>query len=195
MHCPHCLKPISELIGHCVHCGKAVRAGAVRSRSVIECPRCKCEAELVSLGPVDIDWCATCGNMWFDTAELERACSAADGVAGADLRDAVRALMPSRSAEIGAAVVECPFCPTLLVRRSHPTVPGVVAHVCSTHGAWLERLSLLRLIDGIERAGLSGLRARDEAWETQRAERNKTAVGELRHLEALRARHLWIWLL
>jgi len=133
--------------------------------------------------------------MWFDSSELERASAAADGAAGADLRDAVRALVPSRSLPSGPAIVACPFCEAALIRRNHPTVPGVVAYVCSMHGAWLERTSLVKLIEDIEAMGLEGVRARDDRRAARRVESEKAAERDLQRMAMLRARHMWTWLL
>jgi Zn-finger nucleic acid-binding protein len=160
---------------------------------VIQCPRCKVDAELVSLGPVDVDHCVTCGNMWFDNLELERATSAADGALGADLRDAVRALKPSRSPSSGPAVIGCPFCSEQLIRRNHPTVPDVVAQVCFTHGAWLERLHLLRLLDDIETQGLEALKTRDKRREAQRKEHNRSVERQLEPVRNITRYHVWFW--
>src|SRR6478736_507942 len=154
-----------------------------RSRSTIECPRCQLEAELVHLGPVVIDSCAECGNVWFDNSELERASSAADGAAGEDLRDAVRALVPVRKEPLGPPVVSCPFCTTALTRRRHPTVPGVVAQVCPAHGGSLERVHLIKLIDDLETNGLAGLRARERKLAALRQSHDESSE---RHLAELR---------
>ncbi len=51
----------------------------MRNRSTIQCSRCKVDAEIVSLGPIDVDHCSLCGNVWFDNRELEKASAAADG--------------------------------------------------------------------------------------------------------------------
>lgn len=198
MRCPHCSKSVATHNGNCVHCGRPVQALLERPRAIIQCPRCALDAEIISLGPVDVDSCATCGNMWFDNSELERATAAADGTVGADLRDAVRALIPIRSAAPGPSTVPCPFCMAALVRRSHPTVPDVVAHVCSAHGAWLERTHLLRLLEDIEAQGLTALRARDKLRADQNAERNRRANDELELTRRLARNrlahsHVWFW--
>ena len=193
--CPHCSKPVSTLALNCVHCGQVTQRPPERARSVIQCPRCKVDAELISLGPVDVDHCAMCGNIWFDNFELERASFAADGALGADLRDAVRSLAPLRSPSQGPAVVECPFCSTRLIRRNHPTVPDVVAQVCFTHGAWLERPHLLRLVDDIETQGLEALKTQDKRREAQRAEHNRSVERQLDPLRKIARYHIWFWVL
>ena len=167
----------------------------MRSRSVIPCPRCKSDAEIVALGPVDVDSCATCGNIWFDNAELERTSIALDGSGGADLRAAVRALVPSRAVDAGPSVVECSFCAAALVRRHHPTVAGVVAHVCPLHGAWVERHHLVKLVEEIEAQGLTALEARDRRRSAERAEHARAVERQIASLSTMRRHRLWFWLL
>jgi hypothetical protein len=47
-----------------------------------------------------------------------------------------------------------------LLRRNHPQLAGVVAHVCVDHGAWVERRHLLHLLDEIEKHGTRELARR-----------------------------------
>jgi len=164
-----------------------------RSRAVIQCPRCGVDAEIISLGPVDVDSCPICANIWFDNSELERAAAAADGAPGADLRDAVRLLVSRRAPSPGPSVVPCPFCSIALVRRTHPTVPDVVAHVCFTHGAWIEGQHLLKLVDDLETQGLAALRARGKLRATRASERNRQAAQDLDQIRRLYHRHVWFW--
>jgi Zn-finger nucleic acid-binding protein len=164
-----------------------------RSRSVIQCPRCEVDAEIVSLGPVDVDSCARCGNIWFDNAELERTSVALDGTPGADLREAVRALLPSRALPAGPAVVACPLCSAALMRRVHSTVAGVVAHVCSLHGAWLEREHLVRLVAEIEAQGLAALEARERRRAAQRAQHARSVERQLEPLRVMARHRFWFW--
>jgi Zn-finger nucleic acid-binding protein len=193
MLCPHCGNPASPLARLCAHCGKVAQPATARSPAVIQCPRCNSDAEFVSLGSIDIDSCASCGNLWFDNLELERVSHAADGAAGTDLRDALRALGPRRAVGLGPSVVRCPFCPEELVRRTHPEVPDVVAHVCTAHGAWLERSFLLRLLDDLETASLATLRARDARLVAERAALQRATDRQVEELQRFRQRHLWFW--
>jgi len=134
--------------------------------------------------------------MWFDNSELERASSASDGATGEDLRDAVRALIPARTFASGPPIVGCAFCPNDLHRRYHPTVPGVVAQVCGAHGAWLERVHLLKLLDDIETHGLDDLRTREEQRHAERAAHAQAAkrdFEEMHRKTMRRLRSLWYW--
>jgi Zn-finger nucleic acid-binding protein len=193
VHCPHCSKPVSSHLGNCVHCGRPSQVEHERSRAVIPCARCRVDAEIISLGPVDVDSCAACGNIWFDNSELERAAAAADGATGADLRDAVRSLVSGRPRLPGPSVVPCPFCSIALVRRIHPTVPDVVAHVCFTHGAWIEGQHLLKLVEDLETQGLVALRARGKLRAARAMERDRHAVQDLDQIRRLSRRHIWFW--
>ncbi len=145
------------------------------------------------LGPVVVDSCPRCGNVWFDNSELERISADADGVDGKDLRDAVRALHPDAT-PLGPFTVPCPLCENILERRNHPTVPGVVAQVCFWHGAWIERLYLLRLIDDLESRGLDGLHSRKASRAMQEQAHERSHQDHLQQVTAILRRHLYFWM-
>jgi Zn-finger nucleic acid-binding protein len=160
----------------------------MRNRSTIQCSRCKADAELVSLGPVVVDHCVQCGNVWFDNSELEKASLASDGPLGGDFRDAIRCMGPANSRPLGPAVLSCPFCSNGLVRRPHPSLQTVVAHVCAAHGAWVERVHLLALVAAIDEHGLAGLGKLQRRHDQDRADRERSADAHIRHLQTIRLR-------
>lgn len=177
----------------CVHCNALTRV-MERPRSVIQCPNCEIDAEFVALGPIVVDSCTLCGSLWFDSSELERASAAADGTGGADFRDAVRALVPRRTRDWERSVVSCPFCPNHLIRRDHPTVPRVVAHVCPSHGAWLQPRPLLKLMDDLEAHGLLRLAAFDEDREDGHKAQARAAREHGDFMFKIILRNLYSWI-
>ncbi len=161
----------------------------MRNRSTIQCSRCKVDAEIVSLGPIDVDHCSLCGNVWFDNRELEKASAAADGASGADFRDAVRCMAPVHAkSPVGPAVLACPFCSDALVRRPHPHAAALVAHTCLAHGVWVERTHLLEFFELIGKLGLTGLGEPQRRRDGHRADRLGSMDAHIRNLQKLRLR-------
>lgn len=100
----------------------------------------------MTVGPLEIDRCASCGGVWFDVGEIKQLRGLADDQA---LREEIGALLEKRAATAPATTGEpllCPMCGLRMTRRHHEDAPGVVIDRCQSHGTWLDHGEVARLL-------------------------------------------------
>ena len=114
-----------------------------------------------NLAGTTVDRCTTCEGIWLDAAELEGAVQAA-----------------SEAAETGSATADwepvtylkCPHCDSMMARRNHMRVSGVIVDACPKHGTWLDAGELERIGAFIANGGEERAQQAEEALQTERAQ-------------------------
>ena len=186
LRCPGCGAPATADAASCGYCGSALatvtcascfaamfagsrfcaRCGAEATREVLEeetplkCPRCREAMQALRLGPTVAHECAACGGLWIDPESLQQLSNAREE------RSMVVAVLAGRVPTLATApdvvrYVPCPRCARLMNRKNFAQGSGVVLDVCATHGIWLDRGELERLLGFVEGGGLTRARARE----------------------------------
>ena len=135
--------------------------------TALRCPRDQSVLVHENLAGTTVDRCTTCEGIWLDAAELEGAVQAA-----------------SEAAETGSATADweavtylrCPHCDSMMARKNHMRVSGVIVDACPKHGTWLdagelERLGAFIASGGGERAQEAEAALRQERAKLTRSER------------------------
>jgi Zn-finger nucleic acid-binding protein len=108
-------------------------AGEAPEARALQCPKCPDTAlEGVQGEGVAVDRCPTCGGIWFDAHELERALEAKHS--GLTMR------VPKPVDEVkDAQKAVCPECKTPMIKLNSLSKPRVVMDACKVcHGRWLD---------------------------------------------------------
>ena len=145
----------------CAHCG------AESSRQVVEdgekplkCPRCREDLQSLKLGSTIARECAQCGGLWLDPDSLQTLANA--GEENAAVVSVLAARVPlAASAPDVVRYIPCPRCDKLMNRSNFARSSGVILDVCKSHGVWLDRGELQRVLDFIASGGLALARARE----------------------------------
>ena len=90
----------------------------------MNCPKCQSSMAPVKVGIVEVDRCAGCGGMWFDSLEEEWLKTPADAAA-LDVGDAA---VGAKQNEIGR--IDCPKCHTRTVRMVDVDQPHIWFESC-----------------------------------------------------------------
>jgi len=114
----------------------------------------------LTLGDVDVRECGACGGLWLDPATLQRLCDAREQHA------AITGMLAGRVPTAGAPTdtvryVPCPSCRKLMNRVNFARSSGVIMDVCKSHGVWLDRGELERVVGFIDAGGLTIAREHD----------------------------------
>ena len=115
----------------------------------MRCPACSSPLVVVEREDIELDWCVSCGGLWFDEGELELLGEKAGRIL--DVADLGR-----HSAEAEAkGTRRCPRCPQRMEILDLPTPEGGEIQVdrCRQHGFWLDRGELGALMRRMERRG------------------------------------------
>ncbi len=141
-----------------------------------KCPRCAEEMQALQLGATIVRECATCGGLWVDPSTLQKLCD--DREAHAGVESTLAARTPTNTAPTDTVrYIPCPHCAKLMNRVNFAHSSGVIMDVCKSHGVWLDRGELQRVVGFVERGGLSA----------EREHERQQLVEERRRLEAAKA--------
>jgi Zn-finger nucleic acid-binding protein len=158
--CPSCFAAMFAGSRFCAHCGAEARREVLDDATPLGCPRCREPMQALRLGVTMARECAACGGLWLDPASLQQLSNAREERAG------VLSVLAARTP--AAAVppdviryVPCPCCQKLMNRKNFAQSSGVVLDVCATHGVWLDRGELERVLGFVEGGGLARARARE----------------------------------
>ncbi|MEP7148007.1 MAG: zf-TFIIB domain-containing protein [Acidobacteriota bacterium] len=159
--CPSCLGVMFLGNKFCGHCGEqSVNAETVSDERPGVCPRCKVELQTLKIDATTIRECLKCGGFWTGVETFENLCadkeqqSAVLNYAGAKPRDS-DAATPIR-------YVPCPDCQQLMNRSNFARVSGVIIDLCKQHGVWFDADELPKIIDFIEKGGLTRSREKEK---------------------------------
>lgn len=125
----------------------------------LPCPRCAETMAALTLGDVAVRECAACGGLWLDPATLQRLCDARER--HAEITGMLAARTPSAAAPDTVRYVPCPSCRKLMNRVNFARTSGVIMDVCRTHGVWLDRGELERVVGFVDGGGLAAAREHD----------------------------------
>jgi Zn-finger nucleic acid-binding protein len=158
--CPSCFAAMFAGSRFCAHCGAEAKRESIEEQKPLTCPRCREDMQALRLGATEARECAQCGGLWLDPDALQRLANAREESAG--VVSVLAARIP-RSATPPDVVryVPCPRCAKLMNRTNFAHSSGVVLDVCKTHGVWLDRGELQRVLGFIESGGLTLARERE----------------------------------
>lgn len=168
--CGSCFAPMFVGSRFCAHCGAEATRELVDDGRELACPRCRAPLQALRLATTSARECAACGGLWLDPDALQRL---------ADGREAHSAVIATLAARVASAAVApdmvryipCPTCAKLMNRVNFARASGVILDICRTHGVWLDRGELQRVLQFIEDGGLA--RARDHEREQLADERRR----------------------
>jgi Zn-finger nucleic acid-binding protein len=113
------------------------------------------------LGTTTARECGACGGLWLDPSTLQRLADAEDDRAGIVSMLATRVPSVATPPDV-VRYVPCPCCEKLMNRKNFAHSSGVVLDVCATHGVWLDRGELERVLGFIGGGGLTRERAHEQ---------------------------------
>lgn len=161
----------------CASCGAEATREHVEEDTPLRCPRCREEMQALRLGSITAHECAQCGGLWLDPDSLQALANAREESAG--VVSALAARVPLTAALPDTVrYIPCPRCEKLMNRSNFARSSGVILDVCKSHGVWLDRGELQRVLGFIESGGLTVARERER----------EALIEEQRRLAALRDR-------
>lgn len=182
--CPKCLGLMFFGSKFCGHCGeKVVSADVTDERDLGKCPRCSVELRRLQIDRITLTECERCSGLWSDAETFENICL------DRDQQSAALAYFGGRSDVKQAAVpiryVPCPRCKQLMNRSNFARSSGVIVDLCKEHGVWFDAGELPKIVEFIEKGGLSRARekekiALDEERQRIREERRQLELYEMR---------------
>jgi Zn-finger nucleic acid-binding protein len=117
--------------------------------------------QALRLGDTTARECAACGGLWLDPHSLQ--CLSDAREARAEIVSVLGARVPTVATPPDVVrYVPCPQCGRLMNRKNFAQSSGVVLDVCATHGIWLDRGELERVLGFVSGGGLARARAREQ---------------------------------
>src|SRR6266576_2173968 len=159
--CPSCFAMMFIGSKHCQRCGAAAAVPKIKEAKGRNCPRCKVEMVLATIGSTAVLECERCLGLWLDVTSFAKIC--------AD-REQQSAVLGSASITPTHAVHEtskvnyapCPECSQLMNRINFARCSGVIVDVCKGHGTWFDRDELSHIVEFIRDGGLEASRTREK---------------------------------
>lgn len=174
--CPSCFTSMFAGSRFCAHCGVEAMRELLEESTPLKCPRCRDTMEALRFGTTKAQECGACGGLWLDPESLQRLSNAKEERAG--MISVLAARIPTSSVATDAVrYIPCPRCEKLMNRMNFAQSSGVVLDVCKSHGVWLDRGELQRVLGFVEAGGLSVARERQR----------EKLVEEQRRLAALQS--------
>jgi Zn-finger nucleic acid-binding protein len=155
---------------HCQRCGAAAAIAEVKDAKDRNCPRCKNEMVLVTLGLTTVLECEHCLGLWLEVASFEKICADREqqsAVLGAASHAPASA--PGQTSKVN--YIPCPECAVLMNRVNFARCSGVIVDVCKQHGTWFDRDELSRIVEFIHGGGLNTSRAKEKLEIAEQRER------------------------
>ena len=155
---------------YCAHCGAdATREPVEDGGKPLKCPRCREDLQSLRLGATVARECAQCGGLWLDPDSLQKLANAREENTAVVSVLAARVPLATATPDV-VRYIPCPRCDKLMNRSNFARSSGVILDVCKSHGVWLDRGELQRVLDFIASGGLALARAREreELVEEQR---------------------------
>lgn len=142
----------------CVRCGALLPAEALRPAGGA-CPDCRSDLVARQAGVVGFSECPRCGGLFLTKAAFD---AVAKDAATRERARALDEVPPGHAApEPGFHYRSCPVCRKLMNRSNFGGGSGVIVDVCRSHGAFLDRGELTRIVDFIENGGWERVRKRE----------------------------------
>lgn len=145
----------------CGHCGApAMPVAGSDDIAAGSCPRCKIDLEFLTIGSSSIRECTRCGGFWTSSATFENICASREeqsAVLTFIRSDAHPSVHPS-----SISYVPCPDCSQLMNRSNFARSSGVIIDMCRDHGVWFDADELPKIIDFINKGGLTLQREKEK---------------------------------
>lgn len=185
--CASCFAPMFAGSRFCARCGAEAKRELLDDAKPLHCPRCREQMQALRLGATEVRECGACGGLWLDPESLQKLADAREQ--HAEVMSVLATRLPTTPA--GEDVVRyspCPSCGKLMNRVNFAHSSGVIIDVCKTHGIWLDRGELERLLDFIGSGGLAVARKREQERmieELRRAAMPPSGAGRAGYMERL----------
>jgi Zn-finger nucleic acid-binding protein len=157
--CPSCFGMIFVGAKFCSHCG-AKYERVEGSGAALDCPRCKAEMKVVTVGKVELRECPRCQGIWAETEAVERICADRDQEVS-QLGKASPITPGTMRLEKEIRYLPCPVCAKLMNRVNFARCSTVVVDVCKSHGTWFDLDELRGIVEFVRAGGLDLARARE----------------------------------
>ena len=158
--CPSCFAAMFAGSRFCARCGAEATRAVVEDATPLPCPRCREPMQALVLGTTQVRECGACGGLWLDPETLQRLADVRES--HADVVGVLAGRTPATPvAQNVVRYVPCPVCEKLMNRVNFAHSSGVVLDACRTHGLWLDRGELERVLQFIGAGGLAAARKRD----------------------------------
>ena len=144
----------------CARCGAEAKREVIEDAVPLKCPRCREQMQALRLGATRVRECGACGGLWLEPEQLQELANARE--AQAEVMEVLSSRTPSATVTETVRYIPCPTCGKLMNRSNFAHSSGVVLDVCKTHGLWLDRGELQRVLYFIAAGGLADARRRDE---------------------------------
>ena len=123
----------------------------------LSCPRCSSPLQALALGAVHVRECSACGGLWIDPDALQNLCNAHEEHTA--VVSALESRVPANpAAQDTVRYIPCPQCAKLMNRVNFAHSSGVIMDVCKSHGVWLDRGELQRVMGFVDHGGLAAAR-------------------------------------
>lgn len=157
--CPSCFGAVFKGMKFCPSCGAAVERSETESDKKLACPRCEKDLVLADIGGTIIHECGICGGIWLVTEAFQKIC------VDRDQQDRI-IVYPSLAKPIEREpdtrpkkfYVPCPECGELMNQKNFAGCSGILIDSCKSHGVWLDRQELQKIINFIKDGGLQKAR-------------------------------------
>jgi len=162
MACPECFGLMFQGSKFCGHCGaKTVQPQMITEDKAGDCPRCKVDLDLLTIGETTLRECTKCGGLWADVETFEIVC------ADTEKQSSVLGFFNNRQTSSVAPAkinyVPCPDCGQLMNRNNFAHSSGVVIDTCKEHGAWFDADELPKIVEFIRKGGMEHARQKELA--------------------------------
>ena len=159
--CPKCLGLMFLGSKYCGHCGELASAvESVPDQRAGDCPRCKRRLDSLLIDSTPVRECTRCGGFWTNADTFERIC--ADKERQSAVLSFISTHPPEMKSQPPINYVPCPDCKQLMNRSNFARSSGVIIDLCKEHGVWFDSDELPRIIEFIDKGGLSRAREKEK---------------------------------
>ena len=182
--CAKCLGMMFLGSKFCGHCGEAASTIEVlENDKPADCPRCKRPLESLMIDSTPVRECTRCGGFWTRPETFESIC--ADKEQQARVLSFISTHPAEAKSQPPINYVPCPECKQLMNRSNFARSSGVIIDLCKQHGVWFDADELPRIIEFIDKGGITRSREKEKiALEEERSrlrdEQRKLAMMERR---------------
>ncbi len=176
--CPSCFGAVFKGMRFCPGCGAAVERSESESDKKLACPRCEKELVLAVIGGTIIHECSICGGFWLVTETFQKICVDRDQqeriIVYPSLAKPIERQPDTRPNKF---YVPCPECGELMNQKNFAGCSGILIDSCKSHGVWLDRQELQKIVNFIKDGGLQ--KAREMELERLKAEQKR--LKDMKH--------------
>jgi Zn-finger nucleic acid-binding protein len=159
--CPKCLGLMFVGAKFCTHCGaKAAGVSVIADEASGDCPRCKRPLQSLLIDTVAVRECERCGGFRTASETFENIC--ADSESQASVLNFIGSDAHPHAHPPVISYVPCPDCGDLMNRSNFARSSGVIIDMCKAHGVWFDADELPKIIEFINKGGLSRAREKEK---------------------------------